>query len=230
MSSETLRILIAEDEPTVSEVVTRYLAREGFNVQQAPDGESALKLAREHPPDLVVLDLMLPKVDGLEVLRELRRHGPLPVIIVTAKGEETERILGLELGADDYVTKPFSPRELVARVRAVLRRANRNGVSQGMILRAGSLLIDPNRRSLTIDGEPVELTAREFDLLVFLARHPDQVFTRDQLLDRVWDFHYFGDASTVTVHIHRLRTKIEPDPMRPTYLRTVWGVGYKFEA
>jgi two-component system, OmpR family, response regulator ResD len=230
MSSETLRILIAEDEPAVSEVVTRYLAREGFNVQQAPDGESALKLAREHPPDLVVLDLMLPKVDGLEVLRELRRHGPLPVIIVTAKGEETERILGLELGADDYVTKPFSPRELVARVRAVLRRANRNGVSQGMILRAGSLLIDPNRRSLTIDGEPVELTAREFDLLVFLARHPDQVFTRDQLLDRVWDFHYFGDASTVTVHIHRLRTKIEPDPMRPTYLRTVWGVGYKFEA
>jgi two-component system, OmpR family, response regulator ResD len=230
MSGETFRILIAEDEPTVSDVVSRYLAREGFNVLQASDGESAVKLAREHPPDLVVLDLMLPKKDGLEVLRELRRHGPLPVIIVTAKGEETERILGLELGADDYVTKPFSPRELVARVRAVLRRANRNGVSEGMILRAGSLSIDPNRRSLTIDGEPVELTAREFDLLVFLARHPGQVFTRDQLLDRVWDFHYFGDASTVTVHIHRLRNKIEPDPMRPTYLRTVWGVGYKFEA
>lgn len=230
MSGETLRILIAEDEPTVSDVVSRYLAREGFNVLQAWDGESAVELAREHPPDLVVLDLMLPKMDGFEVFRELRRHGPVPVIIVTAKGEETERILGLELGADDYVTKPFSPRELVARVRAVLRRANRNGVSQGMTLRARSLSIDPNRRTLTVDGEPVELTAKEFDLLVFLARHPGQVFTRDQLLDQVWDFHHFGDASTVTVHIHRLRNKIEPDPMRPTYLRTVWGVGYKFEA
>jgi two-component system, OmpR family, response regulator ResD len=230
MNTPAASILVAEDEPTVADVVGRYLIRDGFRVVQASDGEQALLLAQQHSPDLVILDLMLPKLDGLEVFRRLRDIGPVPVIIVTAKGEESERIVGLELGADDYVTKPFSPRELVARVRAVLRRSARNGVSEGLILRAGGLVIDPARRTLSVDGRPVDLTAKEFDLLLFLARHPGQVFARDQLLDRVWDFHYYGDASTVTVHIHRLRNKIESDPLRPRYVRTVWGVGYKFEA
>lgn len=229
MSTPSASILIAEDELTVADVVGRYLVREGFSVLQAGDGESALHLAQEHMPDLVILDLMLPKMDGLEVFRRLRERGPIPVIIVTAKGEETDRIIGLELGADDYVTKPFSPRELVARVRAVLRRSMHNGVTEGLILRAGPLSIDSTHRTLTIEGTSVELTAKEFDLLLFLARHPRQVFTRDQLLDQVWDVHYYGDASTVTVHIHRLRSKIEADPLRPQILRTVWGVGYKFE-
>jgi two-component system, OmpR family, response regulator ResD len=230
MNTPAASILVAEDEPTVADVVGRYLIRDGFRVVQASDGEQALLLAQQHSPDLVILDLMLPKLDGLEVFRRLRDIGPVPVIIVTAKGEESERIVGLELGADDYVTKPFSPRELVARVRAVLRRSARNGVSEGLILRAGGLVIDPARRTLSVDGRPVDLTAKEFDLLLFLARHPGQVFARDQLLDRVWDFHYYGDAATVTVHIHRLRNKIESDPLRPRYVRTVWGVGYKFEA
>lgn len=223
-------ILVAEDEPMVADVVCRYLTRDGFSVLHAADGEQAVQLAGQYSPDLVILDLMLPRMDGLEVFRKLRDIGPVPVIIVTAKGEEADRIVGLELGADDYVTKPFSPRELVARVRAVLRRTGRNGVAQGLILRAGALIIDPARRTVSVDGTSVDLTAKEFDLLLFLARHPGQVFTRDHLLDRVWDFHYYGDASTVTVHIHRLRNKIEPDPLRPRHLRTVWGVGYKFEA
>jgi two-component system, OmpR family, response regulator ResD len=229
VNAPNTQILVAEDEVTVADVVSRYLTREGFSVLRAGDGESALRLAQDHAPDLIILDLMLPKLDGLEVFKRLRERGPVPVIILTAKGEETDRIIGLELGADDYVTKPFSPRELVARVRAVLRRSVHDGVTEGLMLRAGSLTIDPGRRLLTVDGKSVDLTAKEFDLILFLVRHPKQVFTRDQLLDQVWDFHYYGDASTVTVHIHRLRNKLESDPLRPQILRTVWGVGYKFE-
>jgi two-component system, OmpR family, response regulator ResD len=174
---------------------------------------------------------MLPKIDGLEVCRRLRAESNVPIIVVTAKGDETDRIVGLELGADDYVSKPFSPRELVARVRAVLRRTRQPVVvSAETALRVGPIAIDPAGRQATIRNEPVELTAKEFDLLWFLVRNAGQVFTRTQLLDQVWDYEYFGDESTVTVHIHRLRSKIEPDPVRPRFLKTVWGVGYKLES
>ena len=230
-SFDGVKILIVEDEAMVADVVSRYLQRDGFQVIIASDGQAALDIAREEMPDLVLLDLMLPKLDGLEVCRRLRANSQVPIIVVTAKGDETDRIVGLELGADDYVSKPFSPRELVARVRAVLRRtkAAANGARDNGILRVGPLVVDPAGRSATMDNQPVELTAKEFDLLWFLMRHAGQVFTRAQLLDQVWDYDYFGDESTVTVHIHRLRTKIEPDPMRPRFLKTVWGVGYKLE-
>ncbi len=227
-------ILVVDDEQIVTEVVARYLIREGYSVRTAADGEEALRLAREWYPDLVVLDLMLPKLDGLEVCRRLRaeQHN-VPIIMLTAKGEETDKIVGLTLGADDYLAKPFSPRELVARVQAVLRRArvapSDSQAGRGA-LRFPGLLIDVRTRTVEVMGRRIELTPREFDLLAFLASNPGQVFTRDQLLDQVWDFHYGGDASTVTVHIRRLREKIEEAPMRPRYVKTVWGVGYKFEA
>ncbi len=227
---EAPKILIVEDEAMVADVVGRYLRRDGFEVRLAADGQSALDAAREWSPDLVLLDLMLPKMDGLEVCRRLRADSTVPIIVVTAKGDETDRIVGLELGADDYVTKPFSPRELVARVRAVLRRTRQPEVtSVGEAVRVGPIAIDPAGRQAMVRGEPVELTAKEFDLLWFFVRNTGQVFTRAQLLDQVWDYEYFGDESTVTVHIHRLRSKIEPDPVRPQFLKTVWGVGYKLE-
>jgi DNA-binding response OmpR family regulator len=231
-SFDGAKILIVEDEAMVADVVSRYLQRDGFQVLIASDGQAALDIAREEMPDLVLLDLMLPKLDGLEVCRRLRASSQVPIIVVTAKGDETDRIVGLELGADDYVSKPFSPRELVARVRAVLRRtkAVASATRDNGLLRVGPLVVDPAGRAATMDNQPVELTAKEFDLLWFLMRHAGQVFTRAQLLDQVWDYDYFGDESTVTVHIHRLRTKIEPDPMRPRFLKTVWGVGYKLEA
>jgi DNA-binding response OmpR family regulator len=224
------RVLVVDDETMVTEVVGRYLQREGFEVDLASDGEEGLRLAREKRPDLVVLDLMLPKLDGLEVCRALRRDSDVPVIMLTAKGEEMDRIVGLELGADDYVVKPFSPRELLARIKAVLRRGSRTQPAEpGDALRFGDLRINPRTRVVEFGAEPIALTAKEFDLLYFLASSPGQVFTRDQLMNHVWDFAYVGDASTVTVHVRRLREKIEPDPERPTYVKTVWGVGYKFE-
>ncbi len=226
------RILVVDDESIVREVVERYLARAGYRVRTAADGETALRLAQTDQPDLIVLDLMLPKLDGLEVCRRLRASSGVPIIMLTARGEETDKILGLGLGADDYLVKPFSPRELVARVEAVLRRAQRppgTAYAGALPLRFADLVIHPGAHTVEVQGRPVELTPREFDLLTFLASHPGQVFTRDQLLDRVWDFAFAGDASTVTVHVRRLREKIEPDPMRPRHLRTVWGVGYKFE-
>ncbi len=225
------RVLIVDDEPRILEVVQKYLAREGFQVETAPDGEAALTNFNAHNPDLVVLDLMLPKVDGLEVFRRLRSKSTVPVIMLTAKGEETDRIVGLELGADDYITKPFSPRELVARVKAVLRRASATplaGAGERPLTR-GDLYIDPRARSVELNEKPVELTSKEFDLLWFLASHPGQVFTRTQLLDNVWGYEFYGDASTVTVHVRRLREKIEPDAADPRYITTVWGVGYRFE-
>jgi DNA-binding response OmpR family regulator len=227
-------VLLVDDEAIVLEVIERYLLRDGYGVRVARDGESALALARQERPDLIVLDVMLPGLDGLEVARRLRAESAVPIIMLSARGEETDKLLGLGLGADDYVTKPFSPKELVARIAAVLRRtsgsvaATAGGDDQA--LRLGALRIDPRGRSVVRDGESLELTAREFDLLLFLARHPGQVFTRQQLLDQVWDFEFYGDPSTVTVHVRRLREKLEPDPVRPRYLKTVWGVGYKFEA
>ncbi len=224
----TKHILVVEDDPTISEVVARYLQREGYEAEIALDGEEALSRAAEINPDLVVLDLMLPKIDGYEVCRMLRAKGAVPIIMLTAKGEETDKLVGLNLGADDYMTKPFSPRELVARVKAVLRRSAMPPVDSGDMLRYPDLSIDPRARQVVANGRDVELTAKEFDLLMFLAQYPGRVFTREQLLNDVWDYAFAGDSSTVTVHIRRLREKIERDPARPRHLLTVWGVGYKF--
>jgi len=223
-------ILVVDDEPIVREVVERYLRQEGFRVESAVDGADALRRFAANRPDLVLLDLMLPGVDGLEVCRRLRAQSNVPIIMLTAKGDETDTIIGLGVGADDYVAKPFSPRELVARAKAVLRRAGAPPPgAEGDPLRFGRLTIRPDRRAVEVDGTPVELTAREYDLLLFLASHPGQVFSRDQLLDRVWDWSYASDGGTVTVHVRRLRQKIEAEPERPRHVKTVWGAGYKFE-
>jgi two-component system response regulator ResD len=224
-------ILVVDDEPSIREVVTLYLRRAGYRVLVARDGQEALQALERHAPDLVVLDLMLPQVDGLEITRQMRTTGDTPIIMLTARREETDRILGLEMGADDYVVKPFSPRELVSRVKAVLRRAG--GASQagddGQVLSFDGLRIDPQTRVVEVDGEERALTATEFDLLWALARHPHQVLNRDQLLDMVWGFNEYVDPSTVTVHVRRLREKVEKDPSHPRHVLTVWGVGYKFE-
>jgi DNA-binding response OmpR family regulator len=224
------RVLIIEDDPNVAEVVGRYLIREGYEVEIASDGAAGLERALADPPELVVLDLMLPHLGGLEVCRRIRAAAPVPVIILTALGEEADRIVGLELGADDYVAKPFSPRELTARVKAVLRRATGPLAPQAapVVLRAGDLEVDPMTHEARLEGELVALTAKEFDLLRYLMEHPRRAFRREELLDQVWGFSY-GDTSTVTVHIRRLREKIEADPSAPRYVTTVWGVGYRFE-
>ena len=223
------RILVIEDEPMVSEVVERYLRRDGHDVRAEFDGSAGLDAFEAFQPDLVVLDLMLPRVDGMEVCRRIRANSDTPIIMLTAKGEEVDRLVGLEVGADDYVTKPFSPRELAARVKAVLRRTDRQSSVDGDSLRFNGLRINGRTRTVENGDAAVQLTAREFDLLFFLASHPSQVFTRDQLLDSVWDFQFASDGNTVTVHIRRVRAKIESDPSRPRHLKTVWGVGYKFE-
>ncbi len=220
-------MLVVDDEPMVREVLARYLEKEGFVVDTAADGEVALAAFEESSPDLVLLDLMLPRVDGLEVFRRMRERSETAVIMLTAKGEETDRVVGLELGADDYVTKPFSPREVVARVRAVLRRAGARAARD--VLAFGELEIDGRRREARRGGEPVKLTRKEFDLLFLLASQPGRTFTRSELLDQVWDFAWDGDTNTVTVHIRRLREKIEANPSDPRHLVTVWGVGYRFE-
>jgi DNA-binding response OmpR family regulator len=222
---------VVDDEPIVREVLARYLTREGFAVDVAEDGEKALAAFDRDRPDLVLLDLMLPRIDGLEVFRRMRRAGEAAVIMLTAKGAETDRIVGLELGADDYVVKPFSPREVVARVRAVLRRApHPNGLrTPTSRLVYGNLEIDGRSREVRREGREVRLTPREFDLLFFLASNPEVVFTRIDLLEELWDFAYEGDPSTVTVHVRRLREKIEDDPSDPKRLITVWGVGYRFQ-
>jgi DNA-binding response OmpR family regulator len=222
-------ILVVDDEPMVREVLSRYLSREGFDVWAAQDGEEALTRYARATPDLVLLDLMLPKIDGYEVFRRIREQGGrTPVIMLTAKGEETDRIVGLELGADDYVAKPFSPREVVARVRAVLRRTDA-GTSDPVVMDLGRIAIDTGRREVTVEGRPVRLTRTEFDLLAYLASSPGTTFTRTRLLEDVWDFAWDGDTATVTVHVRRIREKIESDPSEPKHLVTVWGVGYRFE-
>ena len=225
------RVLVVDDDPTVTEVVERYLLRDGYDVAVARDGEESLCLVREWGPDLMVLDLMLPDLSGLEVCRRLRDAGHLPIIMLTARSEEADRVSGLEIGADDYIVKPFSPRELTARVRSVLRRseAGRPQTADG-VLRLGRLTLDPRARSVAVEGEYVRLTAKEFDLLLFLASRRGQVFSRAQLMDQVWDYTYAGDSSTVTVHIRRLREKVEANPMCPELIKTVWGVGYKFDS
>ena len=223
-----VKILVVDDEPNIREVVGRYLRREGYVVVPAADGEEALRLYRRERPGLVVLDLMLPKVSGIEVCRRIQAEGRVPLIMLTARGEEGDRILGLGLGADDYMVKPFSPRELVARVGAVLRRTDEAQEANGIVLDFDGLRIDPNTREVTVRDEPVTLTAREFDLLYHLASHPRRVFTRDQLMEAVWGYTFAAETSTVTVHMRRLREKIEPDSANPHYLQTVWGVGYRF--
>jgi DNA-binding response OmpR family regulator len=220
-------VLVVDDEPTIREVVVNYLKRDGFRTLEAADGNRARELLRTETPDLVVLDLMLPGVDGLELCRWIRTSSQLPVIMLTARGEESDRIVGLELGADDYVTKPFSPRELAARVRTVLRRAEPIGTDQEQLAYDG-LVIDSATRRVTKRGKPLRLTAREFDLLWFLASHPQRVFSRELLMRRVWGYSAAVDTGTVTVHVRRLREKIEDEPSEPRHLETVWGVGYRF--
>ena len=223
-------VLIVDDEPTITDVVSRYLERAGYQTRSAADGRAALQLVAEARPDLVVLDLMLPGMDGLEVMRRLRaadNGNRLPVILLTAKGEPTDRVIGLRLGADDYVAKPFSPAELVARVDAVLRRVDSSPELEDPIA-FDELELDPVARSVSVRGEEVQLTLREYDLLLHFMRHPGQVFSRDQLMDAVWEYSFYSDTSTVTVHVRRLRAKIEEDPSNPRWLQTVWGVGYRF--
>jgi DNA-binding response OmpR family regulator len=220
-------VLVVDDEPIVRDVVVRYLQRDGFETLVAADGDVARRLIEETPPALVVLDVMLPGTDGLALCRWIRSRGDLPVIMLTARGDEADRIVGLELGADDYVTKPFSPRELAARVQTVLRRA-KPAASTAERLEVDGLAIDPHTREVLRDGERLRLTAKEFDLLFFLASNPRQVFSRDQLMGRVWGYEAAVDTGTVTVHVRRLRSKIERDPASPEHLETVWGVGYRF--
>ena len=229
---DAARVLVVDDEPMVREVLARYLEQAGFAVSTAEDGEKALTAFGAEQPDLVLLDLMLPRIDGFEVFRRMRAASSAPVIMLTARGEETDRVVGLELGADDYVTKPFSPREVVARVQAVLRRTQQPVAPADpplAVLEFGSLVIDEPRREVTLGDEPVRLTRKEFDLLAYLARRPGVTVTRARLLEDVWDFAWDGDTATVTVHIRRLREKIEDDPSEPERLVTVWGVGYRFE-
>jgi two-component system response regulator ResD len=223
-------VLVVDDEPTIGEVLARYLRRAGYETRVARDGAQALALAAAKRPDLVLLDIMLPGVDGLEVMRRLRGsdRDRVAVIMLTAKGEESDRVLGLRLGADDYVVKPFSPAELLARVDAVLRRLEPT-VERDEPLRFDDLEIDPAARTAVVRGAEAQLTQREFDLLLFLARHPGQVFTRDQLMDCVWRYPFYTDSSTVTVHVRRLRAKVETDPADPRRIQTVWGVGYRFQ-
>jgi two-component system response regulator ResD len=233
-------ILVVDDENTIREVVRRYLERDGFLVDEAETGAEALSYLQSSTPDLIVLDVMLPGIDGFSIARRLRSDSvdsgvliaqeQIPIIMLTARKDELDRIAGFEYGADDYVTKPFSPQELVARVKAVLRRSGGSKASPAeKPVVFENFQIDKRTRTVVIDGHGVDLTAKEFDLLWYLTQHPRQVFTRAQLLDQVWGYDFYGDASTVTVHVRRLREKIEPDATNPTFIQTVWGVGYKFE-
>ena len=224
--SDVATILVVDDDPIVRDVVVRYLERDGHRTLVAEDGDQADELLRQESLDLVVLDVMLPGQDGLALSRSIRSRSSLPVILLTARGEEADRIVGLELGADDYVTKPFSPRELAARVRALLRRASALPDPAGS-LAFGDVVLERDARQVRKAGNELALTAREFDLLWFLAAHPRKVFSRDQLMASVWGYEPALDSGTVTVHIRRLRTKVEDDPTRPRHLQTVWGVGYR---
>jgi DNA-binding response OmpR family regulator len=226
------RIMIVEDDPNTLEMISQYLELEGYEVMKSVSGLDALSLAAEHPPDLVVLDLMLPGIDGIEVARRLRATSAMPILMLTGRTDEVDRLAGFGVGADDYITKPFLPRELVMRVQAIFRRLEVTGAPAMMYddsLRVSDLVIHPRQREVLRDGKESELSPKEFDLLYFLASHPKQVFTREQLLEHVWHYDYYGDLRTVTVHMRRLRQKVEANPARPRHLRTVWGVGYKFE-
>jgi DNA-binding response OmpR family regulator len=220
-------VLVVDDEPIVRDVVVRYLEREGHSTLEAADGATARQLLEGGTADLVVLDVMLPGIDGLDLCRWIRSNSELPVIMLTARGEEADRIVGLELGADDYVTKPFSPRELAARVRSVLRRSTVRAPAVPATISFGDVVLESGTREVRRAGVELKLTAKEFDLLWFLASHPRRVFGRDQLMGRVWGYEAAVDTGTVTVHVRRLREKIEDDPSQPRHLQTVWGVGYR---
>jgi two-component system, OmpR family, response regulator ResD len=228
------KVLVVDDEPTILEIVGRYMERAGYETYSAADGPEALRQAEQHHPDLVVLDIMLPEIDGIEVMRRLQeRPGPrTAVILLTARGEESDRLVGLRHGADDYVVKPFSPAELVARVDAVLRRVLPDEeVDEGAPpIERGPLRVEPATRRVFLDGEELSLTQREFDLLAYLAARPGRVFSRDQLMEAVWEYPFFTDTSTVTVHVRRLRAKLRDDPASPRFIETVWGVGYRFKS
>jgi two-component system response regulator SaeR len=237
--SKQQTIFIVDDENTIREVVRRYLELEGFAVIEAETGPQAMDILEDQKPDLILLDIMLPGLDGFTITRSLRNSpdytdlnvdGDIPIIMLTSRGDESDRIAGFELGVDDYVVKPFSPRELVARVKAVLKRSVTTSKPEDeKPITFKKLHIDPRRRLITIDDKPITLTVKELDLLWLLARHPQQVFTREQLLNKVWGYEFYGGESTVTVHIRRLREKIEVDASNPNYIQTVWGIGYKFE-
>ncbi len=228
---EANQILVVEDEPSVGEVVCLYLRRVGYDVVIVKDGRDALEIMDREFPQLIILDLMLPSTDGWEILNWVRARSNVPIIVLTARREERDRIAGLEMGADDYITKPFSPQELVSRVRAVLRRGrNDTPANQLLPLVFTDLKIDAGKRMVLVKEVEVDLTGKEFDLLLLLARHPKQVFTRAQLLERVWGLSEYIDPGTVTVHMRRLREKIEQDPSNPMHIQTIWGVGYKFES
>nr|WP_308791832.1 response regulator transcription factor [Thermanaeromonas sp. C210] len=224
----TAKILVVDDEPAILELVTYNLEQAGFTTITAADGETALKLVETEKPDLVILDVMLPRIDGFDVCRILRARTAVPILMLTARREEVDRVLGLELGADDYLTKPFSPRELVARVRAILRRVAERTRQPGGRVVVGDLVINPDSHEVKVRGKPVDLTLKEYQLLKFLAENPGRVFTREALLDRLWEGDYYGDTRTIDVHIRHLREKIEEDPGNPRYILTVRGVGYKF--
>jgi DNA-binding response OmpR family regulator len=224
------KIVVVEDEPNISEVVSLYLKRAGYAVTSYADGLTALNALNDQLPDLIILDVMLPGMDGFALTRQLRDHSDVPIILLTSRRDETDRIAGLELGADDYVVKPFSPQELVSRVRAVLRRSGSlQETGTENFLEFGDLTINPQMRLVAIKDQEIPLTAKEFDLLHQMALYPRQVFTREQLLESIWGMSEYIDPSTVTVHLRRLREKIEQDPASPSHLVTVWGVGYKFE-
>jgi DNA-binding response OmpR family regulator len=224
-------VLVVEDEPTIADVVARYLQRAGYETEVVGDGNAALAAVGSRRPDLVILDVMLPGINGLEVMRRLREDSGssrIAILLLTARGEESDRVAGLQLGADDYVVKPFSPAELIARVDAVLRRTTTSGGTEHA-LSFENLHIDVTGHRVTRDGEEISLTQREFDLLLFLARHPGQVFSRDQLMEAVWHYSFYTDTATVTVHVRRLRAKLEREPSMPRWLETVWGIGYRFQ-
>ena len=223
-------ILVVEDEPSIAEIATLYLKRAGYTVQTAQDGQEALEVIEDQMPDLIILDLMLPHLDGYDLTRWIRDQSNVPIIMLTARRSEADRIAGLEMGADDYVVKPFSPQELVSRVRAVLRRTmDQSAIDSEKILSFSGLTIDPSTRLVRVNNKEVILTVKEFDLLWLLASHPRQVFSRQKLPENVWGISDYIDPGTVTVHIRRLREKIEVDPSNPVRILTVWGIGYKFE-
>lgn len=238
MMSKTQHVLIVEDERTIRDVVRRYLEVDGFTVHQAEDGQQAMDILGQRSIDLLILDVMIPKIDGFMLARKIRNpsdyamlttSSDVPIIFLTARKDEQDRLNGFEFGGDDYLTKPFSPRELMARVKAVMRRSTVGVTGTEDPIQVDKLRLDPRSRTVNMDGHTVSLTAKEFDLLWFLVKHPQQVFSRDQLLNNVWGYEFYGDESTVTVHVRRLREKIEPDATKPTYIQTVWGIGYKFE-
>lgn len=223
------KILVVDDEPQIGKILTHSLSREGFDVVVATNGEEGLTLLEKEQPALAILDVMLPDIDGFELYQEIKKRCDLPVIFLTARSEEVDRLVGFRLGADDYQVKPFSPAELALRVKAVLRRHNSSPKKEEEVITYPQLKINRRTREVEAYGEKKELTAKEFDLLWLLASHPNQVFTRMQILDQVWNSDFYGDENTVTVHIRRLREKIEKNPAQPVFIKTVWGVGYKFE-